>query len=293
MYYLGFDIGGSSVKAALVKDKKIIKSDIQDLPDDLAGLLDLTGKMFADLTNEIQPEEIGGVGFAIAGAIDISRETMLHSPNIPYLNNQPVRKLLAEKVAPHPIKIEHDVYCFLLAEKEIGLAKNLKNVFYLTLGTGIGGAFMLDGKIFSGSHGAAGEAGHMIVNFQFPISNFQNNEIYDLEELASNKFIKKNLGVGSIEAFRRAQAGDEEAIKVFGQLGANLGLGLANIINIFDPEAIILSGGICEAKEFISPFIKEGIDRYVISPAAKETRVLFSQLGREAGALGAALMCEN
>jgi glucokinase len=320
-YFIGYDIGGSSVKAVLVDpvrngvsngaSKKIIKSSVEDLSDNLEKLLLLVVKMKSDLAGGIPIDKIGGVGVGLAGCLDSQRANMLRSFNIKYLDSQPIKKLLEEKLKPYPIRIEHDVNCFLLAEKEIGLAKNFKNVFYLTLGTGIGGAYMIDGKIISGSHGAAGEAGHMIIKIKNPRprpgsaeggqkspaspseagrAKIKINEAEDLENLASNKLIKKILGIGSIEAEKRARAGDRNVQQVFAQLGRNLGFGIANIINIFDPEAVILSGGIAHAKEFILPTIKEGIAKYVISPAAKETKILFSELGREGGALGAALL---
>jgi len=273
--YIGFDIGGSSVKAVLVKNKQVIKSYVEDLPDSLFGLLDLLEKIFSELSKDVSVE---GVGVAVAGAMDAKREKMLNSPNIKYLNNQPLKKMIGERLGCL-IKIEHDVHCFLLAEKEIGLAKNFNNIFYLTLGTGIGGAWMVGGKIYTGAHGSAGEAGHIIID---------RNQ--DLEYLASNRFIKKELGLGSIKALKLAQEGDQKTREVFHRLGKNLGTGIANIINIFDPEAVIISGGISEAKEFIEPAIEENIAKYVVSPEAKKTKILFSELGRFGGALGATLL---
>jgi len=114
-----------------------------------------------------------------------------------------------------------------------------------------------------------------------------------LEKLASNKFLISLLGPGSKEAGQLALAGDVKAREAVDQLGRNLGVGIANIINIFDPEAIIINGGISEARELILPGIKEGVAKFVASPAAKETKILFSQLGRFGGALGAALMFES
>lgn len=283
MYFVGFDIGASFVKAALVQNKEIIKSQFQETPKNIEDLVSLVVKIFKEITEGINREEIGGIGVGIAGDLDEKREAMLRSYNMEFLNGQPIKKLFEEKLAPYPIKLDHDVHCFLLAEKEIGAAKNFKNVFYLTLGTGIGGAWMVDGEIIYGAHGAAGEVGHTIVEM---------SQGFDFEEMASNKFIKKSLGFGSIEAIRRVQTGDKESARVLEQLGRNLGVGIANIINIFDPEAIILAGGIADAKEFILPGIKEGIAKFVISPAAKETEILFSQLGRFGGALGAALLFE-
>jgi len=282
MFYLGFDIGGSSVKAALIKNKEIIKTAIRPLPRDLAGLLDDFGIMFKEVTENTT--EIGGIGFSFAGMLDKQRSAMLVSPNIEYLNGQPLKNLLTEKFKSYPVKIEHDAHCFLLAEKETGLAKNFADVFYLTLGSGVGGAWMTGGNLSIGAHGAAGEVAHAIINI---------NESVELEKLASNKFLISLLGPGSKEAGQLALAGDVKAREAVDQLGRNLGVGIANIINIFDPEAIIINGGISEARELILPGIKEGVAKFVASPAAKETKILFSQLGRFGGALGAALMFES
>ena len=281
MFYLGFDIGGSSIKAVLVKDKGIVKSVTEDLPDNLENLLLLVGKMRNNLIENIQADQIGGIGFGIAGAIDASREKVLNSPNIQYLNDQSIKKLLEEKLKPLSIKIEHDVHCFLQAEKEVGLAKELKNVVYLTVGTGVGGAWMVDGKIQIGAHGASGEIGHMIIEV---------SQQLDFENLTANVFVKKRLGINAVEAEELLRLGDQKAKEIFDERGKNLGIGLANIINIFDPEAIIIGGGVVSAQEFILSGIKEGIEKFVISPAAKATKILFSQLGNFGGALGAAML---
>lgn len=284
MYYLGFDVGASSLKAVLVKNQEIVKSRVQDLPLSLESLLLALVKIYADLIASISHEELGGAGFALAGVMDRERQIMLNSPNIKYLNGQPIRELLEERFRGLRLKIEHDAHCFLLAEKEVGLAQNFNDVFYLTLGSGIGGALMIGGKMFYGAHGAAGEAAHTIVNIEKEL---------EWEEIGANKFIKKILGVGSIEAEKNWRGGDKAAEATFAQLGKNLGVGIANIINLFDPEAIILSGGLSSAAGLLWPGIKEGVAKFVISPAAKETQILFSSLGRLGGALGAALLFEE
>lgn len=284
MHYIGFDIGASSIKAALVEDQEIKKTQVQDLPWNLEGLLVMLIKIYTDLIAGLSHEEIGGVGFGLAGVMDLERKIMLKSPNIQYLDGQPIKELLEGRFRGLRLKIEHDAHCFLLAEKEAGLAKNFKNVFYLTLGSGIGGAFMINGQIFTGAHGAAGEVAHTIVDTK---------KYLELEDIAANKFIKEILGLDSVEAEKKWRQGDKAAEAAFLQLGRNMGVGVANVINIFDPEAIILSGGICSVAGLIWPGIKEGVEKFVISPAAKETQILFSQLGRFGGALGAALLIEK
>lgn len=283
---MGFDIGGSSVKAVLARDKKIIKSRMEKLPAGLEALLKMMSGIIDDLKKGIAEQEMcKKIGVGIAGALDSKKEKILKSPNIPYLNEVNLKKILEERTGIF-IELEHDVRCFLLAEREIGLAKNFKNVFYLTLGTGVGSAWMLNGELFSGAHKAAGEAGHMVIDFK-------KGEMVDLEKLSANKFIVGAMGITPFEAYKKAEVGDIEAIKVFQELGRNLGVGIANIINIVDPEAIILSGGISLAREFILPGIRERIEDLVLSPEAKKAKILFSELGIFGGALGAALMVQD
>ncbi len=278
MYYLGFDIGGSSVKAVAVKDKKIIKSETIELPDSLAGLLAALGSLYGKLTANTD-DKIGGIGVAVAGDLDLKRENILRSFNIPYLNNVPIKEKMEEIFKNVSIKIEQDTPCFLNAETQVGAARGLKNVFYFILGRGVGTALMVEGRIIAGSHGAASEGGHMVLE-----------KGLDLEEMASSKVMEKLLNLTSKEAYERASQGDEAARDAFLQLGHNLGTGIANVINILDPEAIVLGGGVMGAKEFVLPGIEEEIEKDVISPAAKRVKILISELGIYGGALGAALL---
>ena len=265
------------------------------------GLLELTANIVndfaqADLPAEAassaqagkkaKPIKIGGVGFAIPGPLNPKREKVLNSPNIKYLNGKPFKKLMEEKLNC-PIKIEHDVHCFLLAESIVGLAKNSRNVLYLTLGTGLGGAWTFGGKIYYGAHGSAGEIGHMILR----LSESRNiGGVLDLEDLASNKFFKKFYGKDAKELFDLAKQNNKKAKETFKIMGENLGLGLANLINILDPEIIILGGGIAKANKFFLPFTVKTMKKYITSPLAKKEIKIFVSKLPYAGALGAALL---
>lgn len=268
------------MKSVLVQNRKIIKAKSDKLPGNFKALLDLITKRTKEFA---ATGKISGIGFSFPGPLDLKREKILRALNINYLKNKSVKKILAQNLK-YPIRVEHDVHCFLLAEKEVGLAKHLKNVFYLTLGSGIGGAFMINGRIIKGTHGAAGEVGHEIIDIL---------KKRDFEVLGSNKFVKSATGKGSAEVLRMANAGDKKSKQTLKELGYNLGIGLANIINTFDPDAVIISGGMSGAKKFIEPGIKSGIKKFVISPEAQKAKVLFSKLGYYAGALGAALLFEK
>jgi len=281
MYYIGFDIGGSSKKAVLLKDKKTLKSSVADLPKNINGLFDLVSKITKKFILNLNPKKVGGIGFSIPGPIDVKREKVLLGPNIPYLTGQPLLKLLRKRLKSLNIKIEHDINCHLLAEVKFGIAKKYQNVFYLALGTGIGAALLVNGKFIYGEHGSAGEFGHNIIDFEKGIK---------LEDVAASKYVHRELRLSFTQAKEKAEKGDKKAISVFKLLGKNLGIGLANIINTFNPEVIIIGGGLVKAKKLIQPGVKDGVNKYVISPAAKKTKIIWSKMGRFSGALGAALL---
>lgn len=271
------------MKAAMVSKNKIIGTRYERLPNNFDGLIETITSIKDDFTVN-KSKNIWGIGFSIAGALDKKRERMLLSCNIPYLSGKNLKEIFKARFAPCPVRIERDAYCFLLADAKIGKGKKYKYIFYLTLGTGIGGAFMIDGKLITGYHGSAGEVGHTIINLAGRTH---------WEDLAANKFIFKKLGVRFSEAKQRVDRGDKRAAQVFAVLGENIGIGMANIINSFDPETIIISGGLSSAKKLILPGIKKALRKHVISQDAKRTRVLWSDLGRFGGALGAALLFED
>lgn len=284
MYYLGFDIGGSSVKEVLVKEKRIIKKTANPLPKSFELLIELLlerKKRYADL---IKPQKIKGVGISIAGPLDKKRERVVYGPNIKYLTGKKIYSVLSKKFQPCPVKIEHDIHCFLRAEKILGNLKSYKNVFYLALGTGIGGAMLINNEMIIGSHGSAGEIGHMILDIK-------GKTVW--EECAANKLIRKKLKIDALKAKEMASHSDKKALETFREMGENLGIGIANIINILDPEVIIIGGGLIKAKKYFLPSMKKAINQYVISSEAKKTKIRFSSLGRFGGALGAALLHES
>jgi predicted NBD/HSP70 family sugar kinase len=280
---LGFDIGASSVKAVLAHDGKIIKKISDNTPQDFIGLLELMSDLRWELLSGMSGVKLEAVGVAVAGVLDKKREKMLVSPNMRFLNGKNLQAAFLKYLSVSKLKIEHDAHALLVAEIASGATRGKKNVFCLAVGSGIGSAFTVDGKMIYGAHGAAGEAGHMIVRSQ-------TEHPLEFEELAANKFIYQNLGVNFREAFRRAKAGDKKAAVVFAALGENLGVGVANIINIFDPELIIVGGGIAEAHMFFEKGMQHSIKKYVTSPLTKKTAIVWSRTGEFGGALGATLL---
>jgi glucokinase len=276
MAILGIDIGGSSLKVVLREKEKILKKEVFDLPKEKTDLFNLIEKIYQNFSQEKKLEKIG---IAVAGILDKRREKLVKALNLSFLEGLKIKKEV-EKRLKTKVFVENDVNCFALGEKFFGKAKNLDYFIFLALGSGIGGAIFLNGKLILGNEGGAGEIGHIFLDIRKNL-NF--------EELASDKFLKRKLGKNSFSAKILAEKGQKKAIKIFKELGRNLGFGIINLIYIFDPQAIILGGGIILAKKFFEKEMKKTIKKFIISKIYK-TKILFSDLERFGGAIGASFL---
>jgi predicted NBD/HSP70 family sugar kinase len=285
---IGFDIGGSSIKSVIYNDGKIIfrySENIQGI-NEASKLAKLVAKILSRMVQEKKAGRKDSVGIAVAGIFDKKREIMLRSPNISYLNGLNLKTIFKEHLE-HDFFLENDANCFLLREKINGLAKNLENVFCLTLGTGIGGARLLDNKIYMGFNGSAGEAGHMLID---------KKEELDFEDLASEKLLKKELNIDAQEAKKLADSGDQQTLALLKVFGRNLGIGVANIVNICDPQIVIIGGGCSQLKNYLLPAVRKVMSEKVISNLAKNTKVAFAWENEKSiffGAEGAAIMAQE
>lgn len=273
MYTVGFDIGGTNMRAVLMHKQKIIDYFIDTTPKTLSLLRCVIYKVIRDFTKN--GVIIRNVGFAIAGIHNRKRGIIVASPNIPFLKNKSVKKLL--KLARVRIRHDNDAHCFLRAEMRFGAVRKNKNVVALTLGTGLGGAFSIDGKIVSGSTGSAGEFGHMIV---------ENGKTFEM--VASEKFFKYR-GIVSPKLFaQKAYAGSMTARRMYKEFGEYVGIGCANIVNTLDPEIIIIGGGISRDARLFLVQARRVMHRLVLSPQSKNIQIKISSLGEFSGAIGAA-----
>ncbi len=273
MAILGIDIGGSSLKVALREKEKILKKEVFDLPKEKKELLNLIEKIYRNFS---QKKNLEKIGIGVAGILDKKREKLVRAPNLPFLEGVNIKKLIEEKLK-RKVFVENDVNCYALGEKFLGKGKNLNYFICVVLGSGIGGAIFLNGKLILGDSGGAGEIGHIFLNIERKL---------EFEDLASDKFLKRKLMKNTFEAKILAEKGCQKSVEIFKELGKNLGFGIVNLIHIFDPQAIILGGGIILARKFFEKEMKKTIKRFIISKSYK-TKILFSNLGRFGGAIGA------
>lgn len=290
---VGIDIGGTKVKLVLMRGQKILAEDryllksLKTAPQFLATLI----AHIESLIKEYPKYRIKGIGIGLPGILDKSRKRVIIPPNLKVIRKINFIKAL-EANFNLPVRLENDTNVMALAEMIFGAGRGKESLVFLSLGTGVGGGvvFREAGKLrlLTGYRGAAGEIGRMVINFNGPKGRAGIKG--DLEQYTSLQFIRSCSSKHPLTIQQEAIAGKKVALNVYKELGHYLGFGLANVVNIFDPEIIVLGGGISEAyKLFIKP-AKQTMKANVLSPHSVNIPVVKSKLQDRAGAMGAAAL---
>lgn len=281
-YVIGIDIGGTKMSAILLNGTRVVADYTLATPkDDLAKFTAILKALLEPLFDRAKKDKvrIKGVGIGLPGALDLKEGKVLAAPNTPVLINLKIVGLIKEKFDPElNVKIDNDANCFVRAEAMLGAGKKFANVYGLTVGTGIGGGWWMNGEVYAGAFGSANEPGHLVIDYRTGLS---------LEE-AYHKLTQNNPAILADEAYR----GDRLAEEVFGEFGLILGTALANIINLVEPEVIVVGGGAVQSADLFLPKSKKTYKDLVLSPRAKEVKLVKGKLGKLAGAIGAALLIE-
>ena len=253
--------------------------------------------------------EVAAAGLGIPCTIDQRRGVAIASVNLP-LVDVPIRELMRERLGL-PVFIDNDVNAAILAEHRFGAARGAQNAVMIALGTGIGGGLILGGKVYRVTHGAGAELGHMAVEMDGPRcqGNCPNHGCIEAvasgtalgregraaAERAPDSMLGRALAEGgdlSGEAVTDAAlAGDETAREVVALIGRRLGVAFSSLANIFEPEVIVVGGGVIAAGELLLEPAREEMRSRALRPM-NETRVAAAQLGDEAGMIGAATMAQ-
>jgi glucokinase len=292
---LGIDLGGTFIRAGIVDEKgKIL--NLEKIQTEakagkeyiIAKIKDLISKQIA-LAKE-KNQEILGIGIGSPGPLNLEKNEIKEVPNLPGWAGVPIVSIL-EKSFSYPIKLNNDANCALLAEHWLGNAKNTKNCIGLTLGTGVGGAIIINGKLYSGISGGAGELGHMIISKNGPKCGCGQNGCLE-SFIGGINFLKKAKEKGDFSSvediFQKAQGNDPVAQQSLDYFSHYLGIGLANIINIFNPEKIILGGQIIKSADLFLGKAKRKAQDSCFRTSYDDCEILVAKLGEEAGTIGAA-----
>ncbi len=277
-YIIGIDVGGTNMRGILLDGEKILQSYTLSTPkNDLDKFYSFLKALIEPLVEKSKQnkKKITGIGLSVAGMHDFNKGKIIKSPNITYLNEEDICANV-EKRLNFPVKFDNDANCFLRAEIKLGAGVKFKNAFGMTLGTGIGGAWWLNNKIYQGSHGGAGEVGHTLL---------YNSQIEEIEE-TYQRLTSNNPAQLAEQAYR----GEDIAEKTFKQIGENLGIACANIVNLIDPEVIIIGGSAVKSSDIFLPVTKKKMRENIADPLSKNTKIIKAKLGDNAGAIGAALL---
>lgn len=312
-YFIGIDLGGTKISTALVDaNGKILASDYRET---LAGaaegpqpvierMLDAARKVMAQAG--VKPAQVAAAGVGAPGPLDIAAGILISPPNLPGWSRVPLKQHIQDGLQIATF-LENDANAAGLGEYRFGAGRGVQHMVYVTVSTGIGGGLILDGKLYHGSSGAAGEIGHTTLKPDGPPCNCGNWGC--LEALASGTAIAREgrervtRGVPTLIAelaggvpervtaklvAEAAARGDAEAQHILAEAMEYLGLGIANLINLFDPELVVIGGGLTRLGERLFGPVRRVVAERAYVAKAHPVGIVPAALGDNVGVLGAA-----
>lgn len=307
---VGIDVGGTFIKAALINRRGLIL-DWERKPTEAARGRKRVGENIFSSLQALEArlparKEIAAIGLGVPGVIDFDCGVITASPNIPGWQNLSIQEIFSPKI-PWPLSLENDANAAALGEKWVGAAIHSKNFCFLTLGTGVGGGLVLGGEIWHGADGMAGEVGHMTIDPSGPRCGCGNRGC--LEMYASAKalarMVMEERSIGKNRRFGKeanpkdvtgkaihqaAMKGDPVARRAFASMGTALGIGIADLINLLNPERIVLGGALAAAWKYFIPSVREEIQYRAFRVPARRAKIVRAAVGERAGVLGAAFL---
>lgn len=311
-FRIGVDVGGTNIKIALV-DREGHISYSNSIPTRAEMGYEYTisamKQAIKDLMTETKTDKnsIEGIGFGFPGQIDYKNGIVKNAPNIPGWVEIPITSTM-EKEFGIPTKVDNDVRCAALGELNFGAGKGCQNLVCITVGTGIGSGLIVNGKLVRGASNAAGEIGHIKLQMTGgPICGCGDTGCFEAFASApsivamAQDYIKggkstKYREFGEITSYSVAQAaleGDGVAKRIFNIIGEYLGIGLASVVNLLNPEKIIIGGGVAESGDLLFNPIRKVISERTLEISGSAVEVVPAKLGNTAGVIGASLLIES
>lgn len=281
---IGVDLGGTAIKLGRFSEDGTCDQSLTVATPQPATPEAVLATL-VDAISQLNPSEtVRGIGIGTPGPVDATGRIARVAINLAHWHDVPLADWIEAKTNL-PTILANDANCAGLGEAWLGAGRRFQNVILLTLGTGIGGAVILEGKLFVGPKGAGAELGLITLNPEGPACNSGNQG--SLEQYISVQAIRRDTGKEPAELAALAKAGDPEALTYWQTYGRYLGAGLASLIYIFTPEAILIGGGISAAAEFFLPTVQSEIERRVIPSSREGLQLLIAELGNQAGIVGA------
>jgi len=309
--FVGVDIGGTKVAAGLVDaDGKISSQKRVSMISNLSAQEGLSAVLFA--IAQVRPSEaaqVSGIGICAPGPLNPKTGVILNPPNVPCWRDFPLAESV-ERNYPVPVHVDNDANAAALAETRWGAARGYRNVFYATIGTGIGTGIIFDGRIFHGRTGAAGEGGHVSIDYRGSLCGCGKPGC--IEALASGTAIVRRareaigagrkscmleLAGGNLTAItgeivgRASDTGDALAQEILTETTEMLALWLSNMVDLLDPEVIVIGGGAAALLRRFFDQLRDRMPKLAVNPRASEVPIVHAHYGADSGIAGGAALC--
>jgi glucokinase len=300
-FFIGIDLGGTNLKLALIDAKFRIKQrrlfNTRGFPDKSSLIRNIVlevRQLMKD--NRLTRKDILGVGMGLPGPVDYERGIVHFLPNIPGWEEVSLKSIL-EKRLGLPVVLDNDAKLMSLAEYTLGAARGARSAVCLTLGTGVGAGLVFDGRLYRGAGNVSGEIGHLPLNEDGPRCNCGGWAC--LEAYIGNRSIEsrartilgKNISLEELS--RLASRGNRLALQVWSEVGSRLGLALAAVVNLLNPDCIVIGGGIAKAHRRLFERLKEVIAQRAMSVPAGQVKIFKAKLASDAGMIGAAILVKE
>lgn len=303
-HLIGVDLGGTAIKYGICKsDGTILKEFINDTERN-APVDSILQKISESIKDALQYAnkkkiEIAAVGLGTPGLVNIDTGYLMgNAPNFKYWRNVEVKKRL-ESGLTIPVFVDNDANAMAYGESCFGAGKDFDDLICITLGTGIGGGIIINGELFRGSKYAGAELGHMSIHYngkKCRCGGIGCWELYASATAMIENYLIKNPKVKSIsprEIFKQYKEGNEIAAQVVKDEVELTGAGLASLVNIFNPQRIIIGGGLSEAGQWFIDQIVQATERRAVKDSFRSVEIVAAQLGNQAGWLGAAALARQ
>ena len=282
---IGVDLGGSAIKLGSFTTTGECLGDLT-VPTPQPSTPEAVVAAMAAAISTLDPDrEAVAIGVGTPGPADAAGRVARVAINLAGWHDVPIADWL-EAQTGRPVTVANDANCAGLGEAWLGAGRHFSDVLTLTLGTGVGGAIILDGRLLVGRQGTAGELGLITLNPEGPPCNSGNRG--SLEQHCSVQAIVRETGLTPAALYDRARAGDEGAIAFWQTYGRWLGAGIASLVYVLTPEAVIIGGGISAAAELFLPTTLAELKTRVLPSSREGMQLLVAELGNQAGIAGAA-----
>ena len=305
--FIGIELSGSKLSGATVDSNGQIKKRATEASLNRNDVVAQIAAMVADL--RAGDENVGGVGIAVPGLVNRQSDRVIASSFLPAAVSNNLHAELTKALGLR-VELENDANAAAYGEYMVGAGRGSRDMFYRTIGQGIGGAIILDGKLWTGSSGFAGEVGHITIDTEGAeclcgnrgcletVASAPNivrraNERLNRDSTSSLSRLALNKDFTADDMAREATEGDDFALMMLERTGKYIGTGVASVINLLNIERIVLGGGVMQAREIIlNPVIQEA-KRRAFQPCFEATKILAASLGPDAATIGAALLARD